>query len=330
MIANMELAAWLADPAAQTASMAATDAFTRRVAGHQLVTELRDELRALAPKTEAAVLALAHRFMSRVAAIDELLGSVIAAAARDPFFRPPLQHHVSEVSAGLGLFDDPSLWIAASVTRVDAIAAWKLARSGPASITFPGFLSILSFVKSGGATLSFWEAPEPREDFSVDNSGRCRFLGRRAVKDGDVVVIDGRRESFVFEHAEADIVHLQAQVRVDPAPLAVEYDAETMAFVGASATDEASSRIEMMITLLRLLDRVDAAPLIEKALASRDFHTRWHVMREYLALDAQAALPSLTRMAAQDPHPDVRAAARRTLDAFFSPDAPAGAITCHA
>ena len=59
-------------------------------------------------------------------------------------------------------------------------------------------------------------------------------------------------------------------------------------------------------------------PLLETALASPHFYTRWHVMRELLALDAEAAQPHLVRMAEADPHPEVRAAARQTLDLFFA------------
>ena len=40
-------------------------------------------------------------------------------------------------------------------------------------------------------------------------------------------------------------------------------------------------------------------------------------MRELLALDAEAALPDLRRLAEQDPHPEVRAAASQTLRLFF-------------
>jgi len=52
-------------------------------------------------------------------------------------------------------------------------------------------------------------------------------------------------------------------------------------------------------------------------------------MRELLALDADAALPPLRRMADRDPHPEVRAAARQTLELFFA-DEPetAGDVQC--
>jgi HEAT repeat protein len=74
----------------------------------------------------------------------------------------------------------------------------------------------------------------------------------------------------------------------------------------------------MMASLLRVMDRADAVPVLREMLASPHFYTRWHIMRELLALDAEAAYPDLKRLAAQDPHPEVRAAARQTLDAFFA------------
>jgi hypothetical protein len=60
-------------------------------------------------------------------------------------------------------------------------------------------------------------------------------------------------------------------------------------------------------------------------------------MREMLALDAEAALPALKRMAAGDPHPEIRAAALQTLGLFFDeaqaadvPAADGGAVACRA
>ena len=55
-------------------------------------------------------------------------------------------------------------------------------------------------------------------------------------------------------------------------------------------------------------------------------------MREFLALDAEAALPSLKKMAARDPHPEVRAAAARTLELVEPEEGEEeqGPISCHA
>ena len=47
-------------------------------------------------------------------------------------------------------------------------------------------------------------------------------------------IIDGRRESFVIEHATSDMICLQAVVHAGAAPLTVEYDSATRSrFVGA-------------------------------------------------------------------------------------------------
>jgi len=101
----------------------------------------------------------------------------------------------------------------------------------------------------------------------------------------------------------------------------VEYDSSSLTFVNASSTDEVASRVQLMVSLLRTMDRQDAVPLVAEALNSPRFYTRWHVMRELLAMDADAALPHLRRMAEADPHPEVRAAAVQTLAMFFDDEA---------
>jgi HEAT repeat protein len=104
---------------------------------------------------------------------------------------------------------------------------------------------------------------------------------------------------------------------VGAAPLSAEYDSVTRRLVGASSTDDAGSRIQLMLTLLRAAGRRDAAPLFEAFAQSGPFHARWQAMREFLGLDPEAALPCLRAMAAHDPHPEVRAAAGGTLAALF-------------
>jgi hypothetical protein len=191
-------------------------------------------------------------------------------------------------------------------TSADSLAAKKSGVTGPRSIRFSGLLSSFHWLKAGGATLSFWETDRPGLDFTSPKGGRCRLVERRRI--------------FVIEHASSEMICLQAAVHTDAAPLALEYDAKTLGFVSASSSDEASSRIEMLVTLLRLMERDDAVPDLLELLDSPHFYTRWHIMREFLALDAQAALPHLRRMAAADPHPEVRSAAAQTLNMFFAPE----------
>jgi HEAT repeat protein len=151
---------------------------------------------------------------------------------------------------------------------------------------------------------------------------------RRRIADGELLQLDGRRETFVIDHASSDLVYLQAVTSAGRAPLTVEYDSDTFGFVGASSTDEVSSRTQMMLALLRTMDRQDAVPLMIGLLGDKNFYARWQAMRELLALDAEAALPHLQAMAAADPHPEIRAAAAATLLACFEePAVPAGLVT---
>ena len=330
MIAGAALADWLADREAQQRSRDAVEAVSVTWAHHPLKTDLERRLAALPEPSAAAVLDAARAFLDRDEDIAALLAAMRAGSLADPFFRPPFQPVSSEVQAGLLLFHSRDLSISLGVSGVDQLAAKKAGARGSSSISFTGITALFRFVKAGGATLSFWEAPPIGDDFVAAKAGSCRLTGRRRIADGEEIVLDGRCQSFVIEHAESDIVYFHAMVRPEAAPLAVEYDSKTLAFAGASSTDEAASRMEIMVSLLRTMDREDAVPLIVEVLASPHFYTRWHVMRELLALDAEAARPHLERMAEADPHPEVRAAARQTLDLFFADEAAPEAASCRA
>ena len=317
MIPGSALAAWLADPDAQERSFAGVMASAGKWGHHPLMTDLERDTAGLAEKSPAAILAAADRFMNRAADFEALLDDLIAGCRADPFFRPPLYPLANELRTGLLLFHNPHLSITLNVLSVDALALKKLSHAGGGSIAFDGQLTKFRYLKAGEAILSFWEAPPLTDDFVAAEAGPARFVERRRIADGEEVLLDGRRQSFVVEHAERDLVYFQAIVREGGAPVTAEYDRDTLAFVSASSTDEAASRVQMMVSLLRTMEREDALPLMEEALASPQFYTRWHVMREMLALDAEAALPSLKRLAESDPHPEVRGAARQTLRLFF-------------
>jgi hypothetical protein len=331
MIAGAALAQWLADRGAQRRSYDAVQAVSTTWAHHGLKTDLESRLAALPERSAAAVLEAARSFVDREEDLAALVAAMIAGSRADSFFRPPFQPVSSDVQSGLLLFHNRDLSISLGISGVDMLAAKKAGPRGAASISFTGITSLFRFVKAGGATLSFWEAPVIGDDFVAAQAGRCRFVERRRIANGEEIVLDGRCRSFVIEHAVSDILYFHAMVRPEAAPLSAEYDSKTLAFAGASSTDEAASRMELMVSLLRTMEREDAVPLIVEVLASsRHFYTRWHVMRELLALDADAAQPHLERMAAADPHPEVRAAARQTLDLFFADQAAPETARCRA
>jgi len=321
MIVGDELQHWIADRAAQRRTEQAVKAFGEawdRGPVHRAIGAAFSALDA--PEAEDVAAVVANLFADDFWA-DALVETLAEALREDRYFEPPFRHIGSDVHNGLVVYEDAHVSIAAGVTRAAQLAAKKQVSGGPRSIAFSGQLTLFKFVKSGGARLSFWECPPITEAFSAASAGRCVRAGTREIADGGLIVVDGRRQGFVIEHAAANLVVLQATVKPGRAPLAVEYDSETRAYVGCSAADDSASRIQMISTLLRKLDCAAAFPAIAVFLDHPNFFVRWHVMKELLGLDAEAALPHLGKMAARDPHPEARRAARAALDRIESGEA---------
>jgi hypothetical protein len=325
MIVNEALAAWLRDSAARAATEAAMRALSGEIAAMPAFAALKAGLAPAAEAGAGAVLELARAFVEDDAAIAALIDAAIAAVAADPFCRPPLRASRSAVHDGLLLFSRPALTVQLAVMSADGLAIKRRFREGGASIAFAGQRTLFRFLKAGGASLSIWEAPLIEPGFTAAGSGRCRLRERRRLADGDMIELDGRRESFVVDAATSDILYLVAATSLGAAPVGAEYDSGTRELVAAASTDDASSRTQMMLSLLRIMERQDAAPQFAQMVESEHFYARWQAMREFLALDADAALPHLRAMALADPHSEVREAAARTLALFFS-----GAEPCHA
>jgi HEAT repeats len=323
MITGQALQAWFADDARQWATVARLEEVRRRLRSLPSVAAMERAAGSACGLDPEPLLAAARAFLRNEAAIEACLDLLVEAALEDPFFRPPVRSALSEIQAGLLLVDRPLLSIYLSIASAVSIGEKRMRRSGPASIVFTGRRSVYRFLRAGEAVLSLWEVPDIEASFSAETSGRCRLIERRALSDGDLLELDGRRHGFVIEQARSDIVYLQASTPAGAAPLTVEYDSRTLRFAGASSSDELSSRTQLMLTLLRTLDRRDAAPFFREMVESPHFFDRWHAMREYLALDAEQALPSLRDMAQRDPHPEVRGAARSVLVRFFDGAEPA-------
>ena len=290
MKAGTALAAWLADREAQTRSHNAVEDCARHWSRQPLMTGIERQLAALPEQTPEAVLGVARAFMDCTADVEALMADVIARSAADPFFRPPFHPMSSDIHTGLLLFHNELLSIVLGVTGVDQLAAKKAGPRGATSIGFSGITTLFRYLDAGGATISYWEAAPITGDFVAEEAGKARLTGRRRLADGEEILIDGRHQSFIIEHAARDMVYFQAMVRQGGAPITAEYDRESLSFLSASSTDEASSRIQMMVSLLRVMEREDALPLMIDALDSPQFYTRWHVMREMLAMDAEAEI----------------------------------------
>ena len=314
MISGEELAGWCRSRDRQRVTQREINAFAESWNDGAVNRRFAAAMATLpAPTAEAVISAISALFADDEWAAS-LVGSVAEAMRGDPFFEPPFRHLNSDIHQGLVAFEDDHVSLAIGVTDAARLAARKTSKRGRTSIAFSGQVDILKFVKAGGARLGFWAAPPILPSFTAADAGRCEPVGSRIMEDGEILVLDGRSQSFVIEHARSNLVVLQATVKHERAPLAVEYDSETREYVGCSAADDSASRVLMISTLLRKLDCAAAFPAIALFLDDPSFFVRWHVMRELLGLDAEAALPHLRRMAARDHHPETRRAARELLD----------------
>lgn len=302
-----ELAAWLADRLRRDRNRAEIAAFAARWAAATPLAALARVLDTLDRPSAETVEGHIRPLLEEPDWIEPLIGALVAEAARDPFFEPPLAPVRSDVQSGLILYAGRHAAIALGVGALDRLAAKKRAtRDG--SIVVPGHLSLMRAIVGGDATLSLWAggwrdgAPRPT----------CRSAGTLTLHDGAVLRIDGRTTSFLIDHARADIVLLHATIFAEPAPAACEYDRRTLALAGTSAASERASRVQMLTSLLGALDRPDAAAF-DAASRNPESFARWHAMREWLALDADAAGPRLAEIAGGDPDAELRALAKETL-----------------
>ena len=319
MTVARQLEDWLTDRARQRRSRAGADAFALGWNEGPIHRGFEAALADLPEQSAEALAGAVGVLFADDAWVDALIAGLAAKLRDDPFFDPPFRALNSDVHGGLIVFEDERLSIAAGVSARADLAAKKNVKRGATSIGFTGRVSVIKFLKSGGARLAFWEAPPITSGFSAAAAGRCAPVGTREPADGEILVVDGRRQSFVIEHARANILLLQAEISLDRAPLSVEYDSVSRGYVGCSANGDGASRIQMITTLLRKLDCAAAVPAMTALLDHPDFFVRWHVMKEMLGLDAAASLPHLRRMAARDPHPEPRRAARAVLDRLDAP-----------
>lgn len=312
---------WLADPERQRLTQRAIDRFGAEWDRGGVHARFDSAMAGLPEPSEWAVAEAVRGLFGDDDWVDALVGGLAEGLRRDPFFDPPFRHINSDLHSGLIAFEDERVTIAAGVTPVAQLAARKSSARSATSVGFTGRVTVLKFIKAGGARLSFWSAPPITAAFSAADAGRCTRDRELHIADGDIVTIDGRRQSYVVDYARSNLVILQAEIIVGEAPVSVEYDSASGAYLGCSATRDSASRIQMIATLLRKLDCAGAFGPIAAFLEHPDFFVRWHVMKELLGIDAEAAMPHLKRMAARDPHPETRRAARSVLDRIEAPPA---------
>lgn len=247
------------------------------------------------------------------------LASALALLRTDPFARPPLRPVGGADGAPGGL-----VLAERGAVRL-TLRLWPFAThtAAPAPAIFVPGRAVLHVLASGGAQLCLHQvAVTPAEEtgaFTAHAAAPCDTTPPRPLHTGALLHLDTARQSFSLIPGARDTLLLELAVQ-PPSRLPIRsYDPATGRLRHVSASSRDSSFRAMALTLLRHLGRTDAAPLFEAETQSTDFAARWYAMRELVALRSAAARAPLTRMAAHDPHPEVRAAAKATLALLPSP-----------
>lgn len=119
-----------------------------------------------------------------------------------------------------------------------------------------------------------------------------------ALCPGARLAFDCRGEALVLEEVTCRLVSLRLhRTASDPRP-STEHDRATGKLLQQTCGDLATSRREMMVTLLGRMSRPEAAPLLaEIAREPDDPSLRWQGLRECLALDTATGFAALSAIA---------------------------------
>jgi hypothetical protein len=260
----------------------------------------------------ARIEARAAAYLADPGHVEALLAPLIEALAADPWFEPPLKVSRDPLRTGVVLFDCPAVAISATVTR----AAELNRLAAPATVVLSGRVTLTRYIRGGEARMRRWRADPVDAEFNAATAAPAREIAPHILKDGMMLRQDGRTTGHLLTGATHDLVALTATIKAGAAPLTREYAIADGTLVRAVCADDAASRIEMLLTFLRVCGRSDAGALFDDGSRHPAFHLRWAAMREWLMLDARAARDRLADMRTSDANAEIRAAAAATLSAL--------------
>ena len=241
--------------------------------------------------------------------VESIFAPLINALSSDPLFDPPFKVSRDALRVSALIHDCPAASLTATVLSARAMRAASL----PMTIVVPGRQSVMRVHCGGGAVLRRWRAAAIEGDFALSATPPCTPLPPIAIADGDVIALDGRRDAMLITDARSDVVTLTATIRLGAAPVMREYARDDGRPLRAATLDEGAARSQMLLSLLRASGRRDAGDAFDAATRDPAFFVRWDAMRQWLAIDADAAEPRLAEMARSDPNADIRAVAAATL-----------------
>lgn len=271
-----------------------------------------------------AAVASLGRWLGDIGWLEARLADALALLAADPFARPPLRPiGGGEGAGGLLLAQRGAARVSLQVDRGEGRCA------PPSTAVFVPGAAAVRVLAAGGASVRrhrvALSADERAGAFRTATAAACHSSAPRPLVPGEIWTLDTGAEAFTLAGGSGDVLLLEIAVQ-PAAPLPTRtYDIASGRLVRASASRRDSSVRQMALALLRSFGRTDAAPLFAAETQAQDFAARWAAMREFVALDPAAAHPHLARMAAADPHPEIRRAAAATL-ALYAPLPLAGGV----
>lgn len=280
------------------------------------IAELKSAISTMQGPTFEQMLPHFQRFLASDA-IAGYFGNEVKSSLESDIHQAQGQSIDNEAMTGLQFIDTDHFAVATVVADPTSIAFKKYRnRLKPSSIMMTPKDLLVRFIKGGGAVVTVFSCDAITDESPAAPDMACTVVRTFRVEDGDELLLRAGRDSFTFESADSVVCFAQAYAKHSRASVMPEFDSRTMTLIGLSATNDKSSRIQMMATILRLFGHAEAFESCLPFLRHDDYFVRWYVMRELLAIDAKRAWPLVERMAAADPHPNVRVTARRTIEMF--------------
>lgn len=145
---------------------------------------------------------------------------------------------------------------------------------------------------------------------NVKIDGTCRLTH------GEHLRVHRGRNGFEALSASGDVWLLQI-VLGEYDPLIRHFDRRTLEPRGVSSASFHATRVEFLVDLLSRCASDRGIDTISNVCRESSFHfVRWKAMQTLIEVDTQRGLDELAYARVNDPHPHIRTAARRSLDAL--------------
>lgn len=239
--------------------------------------------------------------------------------SENSLYAPPF-HAISEGSfKGMTLYNGTDALVAVTTVEPDDFLHGKRGSGhGERSVAFAGIDGYIRFIKAGGLKITRWYSPLIDSTTELGGHITCTKGETITINDGDEIRMAGGRETVVFESCDSSFTMLQISTRETRSPVVPEYEVSSQRLIACSAADQKSSRLQMLSSLVRILNGPASPALQDRLTRHKDHFVRWHTMREWVCKNTEEARPRLEEMAASDPNPQVRAAAATTLTMLFT------------